>query len=45
MTDRRLSDTRGSYDTDAFGYDEKVRGLLDVSPYLSASLAFSRSGL
>jgi SAM-dependent methyltransferase len=34
-----LSDTRTSYDTDASGYAEKVRGLLDGSPYLRASLA------
>jgi SAM-dependent methyltransferase len=34
-----LSDTRTSYDTDAVGYAEKVRGLLDGSPYLRASLA------
>ena len=33
-----LSDTRTSYDTDASGYAEKVRGLLDGSPYLRASL-------
>ncbi|NUR07665.1 MAG: class I SAM-dependent methyltransferase [Nocardioidaceae bacterium] len=34
-----LSDTRSSYDTDASGYAEKVRGLLDERPYLRASLA------
>jgi SAM-dependent methyltransferase len=34
-----LSDTRTSYDTDASGYADKVRGLLDGSPYLRASLA------
>jgi SAM-dependent methyltransferase len=34
-----LSDTRASYDTDAPGYAEKVRGLLDGQPYLRASLA------
>ena len=34
-----LSDTRSSYDTDASGYAEKVRGLLEGSPYLRASLA------
>ena len=39
MTDSWLSDTRTSYDTDAVGYAEKVRGLLDESPYLRASLA------
>jgi SAM-dependent methyltransferase len=39
MTDSWLSDTRTSYDTDAVGYAEKVRGLLDGSPYLRASLA------
>jgi len=33
-----LSDTRSSYDTDASGYAEKVRGLLGESPYLRASL-------
>lgn len=39
MPDHWLSDTRNSYDTDATGYAEKVRGLLDESPYLRASLA------
>ena len=39
MADAWLSDTRTSYDTDASGYAEKVRGLLDGSPYLRASLA------
>jgi SAM-dependent methyltransferase len=39
MADSWLSDTRTSYDTDAVGYAEKVRGLLDGSPYLRASLA------
>ncbi len=39
MSDSWLSDTRESYDTDADGYAEKVRGLLDGSPYLRASLA------
>jgi SAM-dependent methyltransferase len=39
MTDVWLSDTRSSYDTDASGYAEKVRGLLGESPYLRASLA------
>src|SRR3954471_2066649 len=39
MADAWLSDTRSSYDTDASGYAEKVRGLLGKSPYLRASLA------
>ena len=39
MADTWLSDTRLSYDTDASGYAEKVRGLLRESPYLRASLA------
>ena len=39
MVDAWLSDTRSSYDTDAAGYTEKVRGLLDGQPYLRASLA------
>jgi len=39
MTDAWLSETRSSYDTDASGYAEKVRGLLDESPYLRSSLA------
>src|SRR3954468_8602973 len=39
MADAWLSDTRASYDTDAPGYAEKVRGLLDGKPYLRASLA------
>ena len=39
MPDDWLTDTRTSYDTDAYGYAEKVRGLLDESPYLRASLA------
>jgi SAM-dependent methyltransferase len=38
MTDAWLSDTRSSYDTDARGYAEKVRGLLDEMPFLRASL-------
>jgi SAM-dependent methyltransferase len=38
MTDAWLSDTRASYDTDAVGYAEKVRGLLGEMPYLRASL-------
>ena len=39
MADTWLSDTRSSYDADAPGYAEKVRGLLDRMPYLRASLA------
>lgn len=39
MPDDWLFDTRASYDTDATGYTEKVRGLLDESPFLRASLA------
>lgn len=39
MTDAWLSDTRSSYDTDASGYAEKVRGLLGEMPYLRASLS------
>lgn len=39
MSDSWLSDTRTSYDTDAPGYADKVRGLLDGMPYLRASLA------
>jgi hypothetical protein len=39
MADAWLSDTRSSYDTDAAGYAEKVRGLLGGRPYLRASLA------
>lgn len=39
MPERWLADTRTSYDTDAVGYADKVRGLLDASPYLRASLA------
>lgn len=38
VADSWLSDTRSSYDTDASGYAEKVRGLLDEHPYLRASL-------
>jgi SAM-dependent methyltransferase len=38
MADAWLSDTRSSYDTDASGYAEKVRGLLEGSPHLRASL-------
>jgi len=39
MADSWLSETRTSYDTDATGYADRVRGLLDGSPYLRASLA------
>jgi SAM-dependent methyltransferase len=39
MADDWLADTRSSYDTDASGYVEKVRGLLGGRPYLRASLA------
>ena len=39
MADSWLVDTRNSYDADADGYAEKVRGLLENSPYLRASLA------
>ena len=39
MTESWLRDARASYDTDAAGYAEKVRGLLDGNPYLQASLA------
>lgn len=39
MAEAWLSNTRSSYDTDASGYAEKVRGLLDEMPYLRASLA------
>jgi SAM-dependent methyltransferase len=39
MADAWLSDTRSSYDIDASGYADKVRGLLDGRPYLRASLA------
>ena len=39
MADAWLADTRSSYDADAPGYAQKVRGLLDQSPYLRASLA------
>jgi len=38
MADAWLSDTRSSYDIDAAGYAEKVRGLLGEMPYLRASL-------
>jgi SAM-dependent methyltransferase len=39
MTEAWLSETRSSYDTDAVGYADKVRGLLGEMPYLRASLA------
>ena len=39
MPDDWLNQTRDSYDTDAAGYAEKVRGLLDDRPYLRAGLA------
>ena len=39
MPDNWLNETRESYDTDAAGYAEKVRGLLDDRPYLRAGLA------
>jgi SAM-dependent methyltransferase len=39
MADAWLSETRSSYDTDAPGDADKVRGLLDENPYLRASLA------
>ena len=39
VADAWLSATRSSYDSDATGYAEKVRGLLDQLPYLRASLA------
>ena len=38
MADAWLTDTRSSYDIDATGYAEKVRGLLDDMPYLRANL-------
>jgi SAM-dependent methyltransferase len=38
MADAWLFNTRSSYDTDACGYAEKVRGLLGGRPYLRASL-------
>ena len=39
MADAWLSGTRSSYDADASGYAEQVRGLLGARPYLRASLA------
>src|SRR3954453_2727291 len=44
MSDAWLSGTRSSYDTDASGYAEKVRGLLGARPYLRASLALFAGG-
>lgn len=38
MSDDWLSATRSSYDVDAAGYADVVRGLLDGSPHLRASL-------
>lgn len=38
MPDGWLTDTRDSYDTDAEGYAEQVRGLLERNPYLRAGL-------
>lgn len=38
MTEAWLAETRSSYDTDATGYAEKVRGLIGEMPYLRASL-------
>lgn len=37
--DSWLSDTRSSYDTDASGYADQVRGLLEAMPFLRAGLA------
>ncbi len=39
MPDDWLSDTRSSYDIDAPGYADQVRGLLEGNPYLRANLA------
>lgn len=39
VADSWLAETRTSYDTDATGYADQVRGLLAGSPYLRASLA------
>jgi len=39
MVEAWLSDTRSSYDIDASGYAEQVRGLLEGRPYLRAGLA------
>lgn len=38
MTEQWLSTVRASYDTDADGYANQVRGLLDGRPYLRANL-------
>ena len=38
-SDTWLEDTRGSYDADADAYADKVRGLLEASPYLRAGLS------
>jgi SAM-dependent methyltransferase len=38
VADAWLTETRSSYDTDASGYAEVVRGLLEGRPYLRASL-------
>ncbi|HEX2894677.1 MAG TPA: class I SAM-dependent methyltransferase [Marmoricola sp.] len=38
MSDDWLSDTRSSYDADASGYADQVRGLLQSHPFLRASL-------
>lgn len=38
MPDDWLSETRSSYDIDAPGYAEQVRGLLEANPYLRAGL-------
>jgi SAM-dependent methyltransferase len=38
MVERWLSETRSSYDIDASGYANQVRGLLDDMPFLRASL-------
>lgn len=38
MAESWLTDTRSSYDIDATGYADQVRGLLDERPYLRASL-------
>ncbi len=37
--DYGLSDTRASYDADARGYAEEIRGLLAKQPYLRGSLS------
>ena len=39
MSDRWLSETRSSYDADASGYAEEVKGLLSSNHYLRASVA------